>query len=112
MEFVHRRPFQGTPEEHAVVIGWGKLPNTIIKLSSIPAESSYPHRDIRPVIRNLADSFGAEQMIYGGGFNGSATPESYRAAFEHGRSYISHLSAADQAKILGENAVRLFDFRA
>jgi predicted TIM-barrel fold metal-dependent hydrolase len=104
------RPFQGTPQEHAVVVGWAKLPNTIMKLSSIPAPRSYPHRDIRPIIRQLTDAYGAERMIYGGGFGAGATPESYAAAFEDARSYIAHLSAADQAKILGENAIRLFNF--
>jgi predicted TIM-barrel fold metal-dependent hydrolase len=106
------RPFQGTPEEHAVVIGWGKLPNTIIKLSSIPKQTTYPHRDIRPVIRNLADAYGPERMIYGGGWKAGVTPTEYRAAFERGRSYIAHLSAADQAQILGQNAARLFGFKA
>src|SRR5262249_42597048 len=28
------RPFQGSPEEYAVVLGWAKLPNTIMKVSS------------------------------------------------------------------------------
>lgn len=104
------RPFQGTPEEHAVVVRWAKLPNTIMKLSSIPSSRSYPHRDIRPIIRQLTGAYGAERMIYGGGFGAGATPKSYRAAFENARGYLAHLSAADQAKILGENAVRLFGF--
>lgn len=104
------RPFQGTPEEHAVAIRWSQYPNTIMKLSSIPDMRSYPHRDIRPVIRQLTDAYGADRMIYGGGFNADATPESYRAAFERARSFIDHLSAGDQAKILGGTAARLFDF--
>lgn len=104
------RPFQGTPEEHAVVLRWSQYPNTVMKLSSIPDTRSYPHRDIRPVIRQLADAYGADRMIYGGGFGADATPQSYRAAFDRARSYISHLSAEDQAKILGGTAVRLFGF--
>jgi predicted TIM-barrel fold metal-dependent hydrolase len=106
------RPFQGTPAEHAVVIGWSKLPNTIMKLSSIPSSRTYPHRDIGPVIRALADAYGAERMIVGGGWKAGTTPDEYRAAFETARSYIAHLSAAEQAKILGENAARLFNFGA
>ncbi|MEQ8791104.1 MAG: amidohydrolase family protein [Pirellulaceae bacterium] len=104
------RPFQGTPREHAVVVRWSKLPNTIMKLSSIPEPRSYPHRDIRPIIRQLTDAYGAERMIYGGGFGGGASPKSYRAAFESARGYLSHLPADEQAKILGQNAVRLFGF--
>jgi predicted TIM-barrel fold metal-dependent hydrolase len=106
------RPFQGTPQEHAVVVNWSRFPNTVMKLSGIPSRRSYPHRDIRPVIRQLTDAYGAERMIYGGGFNASATPQSYRAAFERARSYIDYLSADDQAKILGGTAKRLFGLGA
>ena len=105
------RPLQGTPREHAVVVRWARFPNTIIKLSSLASRRSYPHRDIAPVIKRLASAFGAERMIYGGGFSAQATGESYRAAFERGRSYIAHLGAEDQAKILGGNAVRLFNWK-
>lgn len=104
------RPFQGTPKEHAVVVKWSRFPNTIMKLSAIPSNRNYPHRDIEPVIKQLTTAYGADRMIYGGGFNAEATGESYRAAFERGRSFIAHLSAADQAKILGENAAKLFGF--
>ena len=102
------RPLQGTPEEHAVVIGWGKLKNTLIKLSAFQPETQYPHRDITPAIRALADAYGPDRMIYGGGFDEKATAESYRAARERARSFISHFSADDQAKVLGGTAARLF----
>ncbi len=106
------RPFQGTPEEHEVVIRWGRLKNTILKLSAIPSPLAYPHRDIAPVIRKLADEFGADRMIYGGGFGPEATGTSYRAAFDNARQYVAHLPASEQAKVFGENAVRLFGFRS
>ena len=104
------RPFQGTPEEHARMIGWSQLPNTIMKLSSLPAATTYPHRDIVPVVRQLTDAYGPYRMIYGGGFGAGTTPDSYRAAFARARGLLSHLSAADQDKILGGNAARLFKF--
>jgi predicted TIM-barrel fold metal-dependent hydrolase len=104
------RPFQGTPEEHEAVVNWSRLPNTIMKVSAIPDETQYPHRDVRPVIRELADAYGADRMIYGGGFGADATGESYAAAFARARSLLDHLPAADQAKILGRNAVRMFGF--
>jgi hypothetical protein len=49
-------------------------------------------------------------MIYGGGFGAEATPQSYQAAFERAAGLLAHLSEAERAKILGENAVRLFGF--
>ncbi len=105
------RPFQGTPEEHARVVGWGaKFKNTVMKLSAIPARTQYPHVDPAPVIRALCDSYGPDRMIWGGGFGADATPESYRADRERARSFIAHLSAADQAKILGLTAARLYRF--
>lgn len=106
------RPLQGTPEEHAVVVGWGKMKNTVIKLSAFAPETQYPHRDIAPAIRRLADAFGPDRMIYGGGFDEKATAASYRAAREKARSFIAHFSADDQAKVLGGNAARLFRFRS
>jgi len=106
------RPFQGTPEEHAVVIRWARFDNTIMKLSAIPDKRTYPHRDIAPVVRQLTDAWGADRMIYGGGFGAEATGRSYRQAFEQARSYLLHLSAEDQAKVLGGTAARLFKFTA
>lgn len=104
------RPFQGTPEEHAIVVNWSRYPNTVMKLSSIPDQRRYPHRDIRPVIRRLTETYGPDRMIYGGGFGADATPESYAAAFARARSYLDHLSTSEQAKILGSNARRMFGF--
>ncbi len=102
------RPFQGTPQEHEAVIRWSRFENTIMKLSSLPSNRVYPHRDIAPIVKRLADAYGAQRMIYGGGFGPAATGESYRAAFGQARSLLAHLPMADQAKILGENATRLF----
>jgi predicted TIM-barrel fold metal-dependent hydrolase len=101
------RPFQGTPAEHATVIRWARFDNTIMKLSAIPDQRMYPHRDIAPVIRQLTDAWGAERMICGG-FGAEASGASYRQAFEQARSYLQHLSAEDQAKILGGTAARVF----
>ena len=105
------RPFQGTPDEHDVVIRWSRFKNTVMKLSAIPASTTYPHRDIAPIIKRLAQEFGPERMIYGGGFGAEATGTTYRAAIEQARSHVSFLSATDQAKVFGENAARLFGFK-
>jgi len=104
------RPFQGTPKEHAAVVAWSRFPNTIMKLSSLPSNRSYPHREIGPVVKQLTEAYGADRMIYGGGFGADAAGKSYRAAFERARSVIDHLSAADQSKILGGTAAQLFGF--
>ncbi len=105
------RPFQGTPEEHSVVIAWARFPNTVLKLSSIPDRTQYPHRDISPVIKTLTKAYDPDRLIYGGGFHSGATGASYRDYRERLRSYLDHLSEADQAKIFGETAARLFGFK-
>jgi predicted TIM-barrel fold metal-dependent hydrolase len=102
------RPFQGTPKEHAVVVKWAAYKNAWMKVSSIPATTQYPHRDISPIIRQLTDAYGPDRMLYGGGFSSAATPDSYNAAFDHAASYLSDLSDRDRGKILGGNAKKLF----
>src|SRR5262249_44806147 len=104
------RPFEGKPEGHAAVVRWSRYGNTVMKLSAIPNQRDFPHREIGPIIKGLTDAFGADRLIYGGGFAAEATPASYRAERERTRSYIAHLSAADQAKVLGGTAARLFKF--
>jgi predicted TIM-barrel fold metal-dependent hydrolase len=104
------RPFQGTPKEHARVIGWGKLTNVVMKLSAVPDRRNYPHRDPQEVIRKLTDAFGADRLMYGGGFNTSATGESYRKERERIAGFLAHLSEADRAKVFGGTAGRIMGF--
>jgi predicted TIM-barrel fold metal-dependent hydrolase len=105
------RSFQGRPDEYAVVLRWAGLPNTIMKLSSLPAREQYPHRDVGPVIKDLVQRLGPNRLIYGGGFGAGATGASYRAYRERVRSYLIDLSPEDQAKVLGGTAARLFGFK-
>ena len=102
------RPFQGTPEEHKRVIRWAEFPNTVMKLAAIPAPETYPHQQIGPVIRQLTDAWGPERLIYGGGFNENATPDSYLRYRQDLLEYLSHLSSQEQAAILGGTASKLF----
>ncbi len=104
------RPLQGTPEEHDRVVKWSRFENTVIKLSSIPLTRTYPHRDVEPILQTLVKAFGPERLIYGGGWGEGSTGESYRANVERVRSFLSALPAADQAKVLGGNAAKLFGF--
>jgi predicted TIM-barrel fold metal-dependent hydrolase len=102
------RPIQGSPEEHAVVVKWSRFKNTYMKLSALPSTREYPHRDVKPIVKQLADAYGADRLLYGGGFGSKATAESYRAAREEVRACLEHLSAAEQAQVLGGTAAKLF----
>jgi predicted TIM-barrel fold metal-dependent hydrolase len=106
------RPFQGTPEEHARVVRWSRYPNTVMKLSAVPVRKSHPHRDPAPVVKRLTEAFGAERLMYGGGWHAGVMPQGYRAERERVRGLIAHLSEADQARVLGGTAARLFGFQA
>src|SRR5262245_16800220 len=85
------RPMQGTPAEHGAVVRWSRHDNTIMKLSSFASQTTYPHRDIGPIIRQLTDAWGADRMIFGDSFGETTTGETYRAAFDRAATYLSHL---------------------
>jgi predicted TIM-barrel fold metal-dependent hydrolase len=99
-----------TPEEFNVVVGWSRFPQTVMKISSLQPRTVFPHRDILPYLRQLTDAYGPDRLISGGGFGPGATGASYAAAFQKTRSYLSHLSDADMAKVQGLNAMKLFGF--
>jgi predicted TIM-barrel fold metal-dependent hydrolase len=102
------RPFLASPKEYTVVLGWARLANTVMKLSSLPARQQNPPRDVRPLIKDLTERFGADRLIYGGGFSADATGASYRAYREELGSYLTHLSSEDRARVFGGTAARLF----
>jgi predicted TIM-barrel fold metal-dependent hydrolase len=104
------RPFQGTAKEHAVVLGWAKYAHVVMKLSSVPDNRQYPHRDPQPVVKQLTEAFGADRLMYGGGFSATATGQSYRAERERVAGLLAHLTASDRAKIFGGTAAKLFGF--
>lgn len=105
------RPFQGSPQEYTAVIDLARFPNTIMKLSALPAPRQYPHRDIEPILKQLVTAWTPDRLIYGGGYSGSATAESYRAERTRLQALLN-LPRADMDKILGGNAARLFGFGA
>ena len=104
------RPYHGTPEEYDRILAWSRFPNTVMKVAAIPAQENYPHRNITPVIRQLTNAYGAERMIYGGGFDAGATPESYLLHRENIKKHLAHISEREVQMILGGTAARLFGF--
>jgi len=105
------RPNQGTPKEHAVVIGWSKYDNLVMKLSSVPDKKTYPHRDPAEVVKQLTDAYGADRLMHGGGFDAKATGASYKAERERVAGLLMHLSAADRTKVFGGTAAKVFGFK-
>jgi predicted TIM-barrel fold metal-dependent hydrolase len=105
-------PFQGTPKEHAMVIGWAKYDHVVMKLSAVPDRRTYPHRDPAPVIKQLTEAFGADRLMYGGGYGPKATGDNYRAERERIAGFLGHLSEDDRAKVFGGTAAKVFQFRS
>ena len=104
------RPMQGTIKEHNFVVRWARFRNTVMKVAALPDQNRYPDRDFAPVVRNLTNAYGADRMIYGGGFNADATGDSHRGYREQVAELLAHLSASERAKILGGTAAKLFGF--
>jgi len=106
------RPFQGAPGEHDRVVRWAAFPNVVMKLSSLPPADAKEAADLPAVVRRLADAYGADRLIYGGGFEEKATAASYRAERERTAKLLGFLQPVARAKVLGGNAARLFGFNA
>lgn len=104
------RPFQGSEKEHARVIGWSKYPNVVMKLSAVPDRKTYPHRDPQPVVKQLTEAYGADRLMFGGGFGPGATPESYKAERDRVAALLVHMSEADRKKIFGGTSLKLMGF--
>ncbi len=104
------RPFDATPEDSDRVLRWADFPNTVMKLSSLPAPGAKEAAELPRLIRRLADAFGADRLIYGGGSDEKATAESYRGERERLAELLNFLSPDARAKVLGGNAARLFGF--
>lgn len=102
------RPFQGTEKEYATVLSWAKYPNVVMKLSAVPDKKTYPHSDPQPVVKKLTEAFGADRLMYGGGYNEKATGKSYKAERDRIAALLAHLTDADRAKVFGGTAAKLF----
>jgi predicted TIM-barrel fold metal-dependent hydrolase len=100
---------QGTPQEYEAVIALAKLPRVYMKFSGVGYSSRqpFPHRDVAPLIRRLADAFSPQRMIWGGlGMNDAA----FRQQSTLFEEMFAFATAADRDLIRGRNAARLYGF--
>lgn len=102
------RPLQGTAEEHAVVVKWSDFGNTVMKISSLPTTRMYPHRGLKPIVKQLVTAYGADRLICGGGVYDKPGREA--SIFSHLHEYLGEMKAEDANKVFGLNALRLFKF--
>lgn len=104
------RPFGAKAEDYDRVVRWADLPNVVMKLSSLPTVEEKDAAELPLVVRRLANAFGAERLIYGGGFDEKATAESYRRERERLATLLNFLSPEARAQVLGGNATKFFRF--
>lgn len=87
------------------VLALAKYPKTIFKYSGW----SYFETPVAPVVRRAFDAFGPDRIMWGGlGMNAAEYAKNKALFAEH----WSFASAADQAKIRGGTAARVYGFRA
>lgn len=91
-------PQFGTPVEFANMLGLAEFDQVSMKLSGMDYASDQAplYADIKPFTRLLADAFGPDRLVWGGG-----TPEIIA-------THLAHWPAADRAKVSGGNLARLF----
>ncbi|WP_026463052.1 amidohydrolase family protein [Adhaeribacter aquaticus] len=106
------RPLQATsPLEYKLIESWANYPNTIIKFSNLSPVQASPDPAIMPYVQQMIKAYGPDRMIWGGGFNHTYTGAKYQQDQAYARSFLTNLSAAEKARIMGGNAARLFKFK-
>jgi L-fuconolactonase len=86
-------------------------PNISIKLSGFHYASAvpwdFPYRDCEWIIRGLYESFGPDRLCWGSDYPVVRRAMTYQQSLEAFRTHCAFVPPTDQAKILGENLVRL-----
>ena len=82
-----------------------ELPNLYLKVTSHVLEEA--GADAAAFVAHLAATFGAERLVWGSDYS-QTHDRPYGDLVELGRAACSELSARDQARVLGDNALRLW----
>ena len=106
------RPGQGTAVEYEGVLSLADFDRTFLKFSAVASASSeeWPHRDVAPLAKRLAERFGTSRVIYGGGHSPGASGKEYANGCRLVDELLGHLPDGDKEMILGKNASELFGF--
>jgi predicted TIM-barrel fold metal-dependent hydrolase len=99
------------------LIALAKYPNVYVKVSElmiISPSKKYPYRDVYPLVKKVYEAFGADRLLWGTGFPGATRAQADRPSLEQELALIQKeipfFKASDRAKILGENAAKLWGF--
>lgn len=99
------------------LLAMARYPNVVVKLSelsSVSKSGKYPFADAFPYLKRVYDSFGPDRLLFGTGYPGAARAFYKRPMLNQEinliRRELPFLSNEDRDKILGGNAVRIWNF--
>src|SRR5262245_51920037 len=99
------------------LLALAKYPNVYVKVSELMVVSpskKYPYRDVHPLVKKVYQAYGADRLLWGTGFPGATRAQADRPSLERElgliQKEIPFFSVKDRAKILGENAAKLWGF--
>jgi predicted TIM-barrel fold metal-dependent hydrolase len=103
-------PTKGTPAEYEEVLKLGKLPNVVMKFTSLrgATKEEFPHKDLQVLSRRVFEAFGPDRMMWGTFGGNMDAYEKNAALFDH---LLDFASESDRAKIRGLTALKVFDFK-
>jgi len=110
---------KGEEEQTKKLLALAKYPNVYVKVSELmilSASKKYPYRDTYPLVKAVYEAFGVERLLWGTGFPGATREQAGRPSLEEELALIQKeipfFTEKDRAKILGENAAKLWGFEA
>jgi len=87
-------------------------PNVFCKISGMVTEAdwrNWKETDLIPYLDVVFDAFGPDKLMYGSDWPVCLLAASYDQTLSVVKSYIKHLPENDQDKIMGNNAIRIYD---
>jgi L-fucono-1,5-lactonase len=85
--------------------------NVFCKLSGFLTEANWQawqQQDFRPYFNTVLDAFGPHRLMFGSDWPVALLAGSYHDTFSLVQQYIGHLSATEQAAVMGGNAARFY----
>jgi len=99
------------PETLRTILESAKIPNIHVKLSGFHYASAtawgYPYEDCRDIVRALYEHFGPDRLCWGSDYPVVRRAMTYQHSLEAFRTHCDFVPADHQARILGDNLLRL-----
>ena len=85
----------------------------VSELASVSRSKKYPYADAYPYVKRVYEAFGPKRLLFGTGYPGAARAGYDRPTLDKEIALIrkyTFISRQDQARLLGENAARIWGF--